>query len=141
MKKILKFLSQLQLKVWIILAIVIIVVWQISTGWSQTGKLWNIVMTDIVHDRDSAIETLEQEVDLLNRDRDRVRKSLDEERRQRSIITAKNKLLEDKNAQLQGQLDNFTQPSDPDTLVRELQKRGYRVIRIRPREHAESPKK
>jgi cell division protein FtsB len=116
--------------VWVGIFVAVLFAWQSVSGWAYSKKLWNIVMTDIIHDRDSAIETLEQEVEKLNKDKDAIAKKLTAAERNGSVLRAENTRLEGRNAFLEDQFNNLVQPSDPNALVRELQKRGYRIIRI-----------
>lgn len=112
---------------WKFLVAVVVVglfAWQYLSGFSSSRALFKQIMAGLVEDKTEIVETLEEAVENYEKQIDAYLKDINKLReankRQEAIIDG-----------LKKKLENIVVSNDPDTLIRDLEKRGIGPIRKR----------
>ena len=124
---------------WVAIMIAGIMVWQFLSGWAMSSKLYNMALNNLRTDQTKVIRTLEQIITQREAELSDLYKKVGAVQKQSTVAQAESerlrKLVNEKNAEiakLQREREVVVVPVDPDMLVDEFRKRGYRPRIILP---------
>lgn len=123
---------------WVVAVIVVILLWQTMTGWAMARKYYGMMLDQLRDDQSRVIEVLEENMKDYEQQILDLQKQIEANKKSQASVRAENERLKiiigEKNAQilaLEREREAITVPRDPDKLVGELHRMGYRTARVR----------
>ena len=121
---------------WVLVAIVILFLWQYLSGWAMSSKLYDMALdnlrqdeSQVIKDKDEWIKSCEEEITKLRTENEQIEK-------EKAILRVENnKLIAERNGykerirELQTARETSVVPSDADSIVAEYHKFGFRSVR------------
>ena len=115
---------------WIIAAAAIFFIWQWATGAAFTNKMWKMVKDQITDDQSRIIEIKNEQEKWYEEEIAKRDAQIEQIKKEKAAITARDAesrariiQLEGKVKDLEDQIANITVSSDPDGVVKSLQRR------------------
>src|SRR4030042_924891 len=125
---------------WVLAAMVLCLFsWQYLSGWAQAKKYYNIALDQLRDDKTEVVRTLEETVTAREKELAEIEQKLAENAKQQAAIRVENQqlrgLLREKNDEilaLKKERELIVVPTNPDALVDEFRKRGYKPRVVLP---------
>lgn len=137
--RVVDFLKSIPIKYWIIIAIAIFFFWQHFSGWAVSRKLYNMSLDQLREDKTAIVKKLEEDKETTDKIIIDLKKKNDANQKQRIAAQVESErlrgLVREKDAQilaLKKEREAIIVPTDPDALVDEFRKRGYKPRVIIP---------
>jgi len=115
---------------WVAIAVAILFLWQGLSGFAYSNKLWNMVKSEIVADKEAIIEELEKDNLANQREKEGLYQQINQLQKQRANLQQEKDRLTAKIQEIEHALQNNPPPSsDPDALIKLLHDLGLKSVR------------
>ncbi len=129
--KVRAFLGKIPWQGWLIVVIAILFFFNLASGAAYSKKIWTMLKDQITTEEKRIIEDLKRDKGKLAQDNYTLEKQVSKIRKQKEELAQEVKRLEGKLTDVQAQLDNLIIPTDPNVIIRDLERYLGPVRRIR----------
>jgi hypothetical protein len=127
------FLKRFPWWFWIVVILAILFAWQFVSGWSESRKLYNMMIDQLREDQNQVIQDKEAWIADCEKEISELYLELDQVKKLRNIQQAENGRLMEVIRGLQARREDIVVPDDPDRIVDQFHSLGFRSIHRRKR--------
>jgi len=137
LKKIWAFIKKISWKWWIVIAIAIIVIWQLLTGAAYSRKLYNMILDELRADQSDIVEQMEERELWYEQEISNITKQLDQIKKDKAALLKEKAKSDAEIARLEGRIDKLEDEigriviSDNPTIVIDDLRKRFPSIKLR----------
>lgn len=122
---------------WLVILIAIILAWQIFSGWAYSSKLYKMALDNFRQDQTEIIQRKNEWIAVCEKEIVDMQKKIEQIQKEKSKIQGEVVKLNQEKEILTGRIYDLEQrrqaiiiSNDPDTIIDDLRKLGFKSIRI-----------